>query len=213
MTIAAEDGNNFVFLANQLTHKASFLQYPDYNITSKVRDRGPDFFQGNEFSLQNYHVHAAAFILLAKWFDTLRDTGVYDNTRIIIVADHDFGGVKPLLPEDINAIITNHNPLLLFKDFNEDGEIKTDMAFMTNADTPLLAVNNLISDAKNPFTGNDLKADKEKGVNILISGPEEPKKYQGYKAFVKNSQFYHIKDNIFDKNNWTKFTNDLEGKN
>lgn len=204
LTVTAEDGNNFVFLSSQLTHKASFLQYPGYNITSKVTDRGPDFFNGDEFSLQNYHVHAAAFILLAKWFDTLRDTGIYDNTRIIIVADHDTACIKPLIPEAINSIINSNNPLLLFKDFNKNDEIITDMTFMTNADTPLLAIQDLFTNARNPFTGNELKAEKDNGVNILINGPSQPLNYQGHEAIFKDSQIYHVNDNIFDINNWTK---------
>jgi hypothetical protein len=163
LTAAVEDGNNFIFLSNQLTHKASLLQYPNYNITSKVNDCGPDFFNVDKFSLQNYHVHAAAFILLTKWFDTLREMGIYDNTRIIIVADHDTSCVKPLLPDNISKIIGAYNPLLLFKDFDKNDGIKTDLTFMTNADTPLLAIKDLISEPKNPFTGNELKTDKETG--------------------------------------------------
>ena len=35
----------------------------------------------------HYQVNMAAFLKLGEWFDYLRENGVYDNTRIIIVSD------------------------------------------------------------------------------------------------------------------------------
>ncbi|MDR0598479.1 MAG: membrane protein insertase YidC [Treponema sp.] len=206
LTKTADSGNDFILLANQLPHEELFLQYPEYKLTSQVTDFGPDFFNGDPSSLMHYHVNAASYILLARWFDALREMGVYDNTRIIIAADHDTvaygtgGNVKPLLPEIAN---NGCNPVLLAKDFSASGDIKTDPAFMTNADVPLIAVNGIIPGAKNPFTGNELKPDKENGVNILQGDFGQPRDYPGYAALDKNSHFLHVKDSIFVKENWT----------
>ena len=38
--------------------------------------------------LAHYHANAAALLRLGEWFDWMREQGVYDNTRIIIVSDH-----------------------------------------------------------------------------------------------------------------------------
>ena len=39
----------------------------------------------------HYHVNMAAYIEHGNWFDYLRENGVYDNTRIILVSDHGYG--------------------------------------------------------------------------------------------------------------------------
>jgi hypothetical protein len=54
----------------------------------------------------------------------------------------------------------------MFKDFNADGPLIIDNALMTNGDTPLLAVENIIQNPSNPLTGVPLKTRKEKGVTM-----------------------------------------------
>jgi hypothetical protein len=189
-----------------LAHKASFLQYPEYIVKKNVTDLGPDFFNGDEFSLQNYHVNAASYILLAKWFERMKVEGVYNNTRIIIVADHDTKCVKPLFSKELNTINTGYNPTFMIKDFDAVGDIKTDSTFMTNADVPYLASRNLIPEQRNPFTHKEFSMDKAGGVNILVSGAISPKTKQGYRALDPVSRFYHVHDDIFNIDNWTSFT-------
>ena len=124
-----------------------------------------DGFQLNTdsgYKMAHYQCNMASFIQLGKWFDYLKEQGVYDNTRIIIVADHGwpleqrkemiFGSI-----EEGGAIYNPcdgmaYNPLLMVKDFDSNG-FNTDVQFMTNADTPLLAMNDLIANPQNPFTG------------------------------------------------------------
>jgi hypothetical protein len=110
------------------------------------------------------------------------------------------------MPEEVDKLLSGYNPLLLVKDFYATGDVKTDMSFMTNADVPLIVTQDLISDPKNPFTGKDLKPEKENGVNILINGPTQPSGYPDYVPLNGNSDLYHVEDNIFDKKNWTRFS-------
>lgn len=193
-------------MVSNLPHSPSFLQYPDYTIESTISDFGPELFNGNITSQKHYHVNAASYLLLAKWFDELRLNNVYDNTKIIIVSDHDELVVKPLFSEELNRINTFYNPVLLVKDFNSDGDIKTDMTFMTTADVPLLALAGIIPNPVNPFTGNILKADKDNGVDIYLGGSAYTRDFPSWEALEKTSSFYHVKDNIFDEKNWTKIT-------
>ena len=53
------------------------------------------------------------------------------------------------------------NPLFLVKDFNSK-EFTISNEFMTNADTPTLAVDNLIRNPINPFTGRVVNNDEKK---------------------------------------------------
>jgi hypothetical protein len=54
----------------------------------------------------------------------------------------------------------------MVKDFDETFNLKTDNSFMTNADTPHLAAENIIKELINPFTGRELTVDKNNGVII-----------------------------------------------
>ena len=197
---------SLTIMVNNLTHSTSYLQYPDYTIATQVTNFGPGLFNGNVKSQKIYHVNAASYLLLAKWFDELKNNNVYDNTRIIIVSDHDELVVKPQLSKELNDLITFYNPILLVKDFNSKGQVLTNYDFMTTADVPLIATSGIILNPKNPFTGNNLEANKENGINIFLGGSAYIRDYQSWEALDKNSSFYHVKDNIFDINNWTKFT-------
>ena len=118
----------------------------------------------------SYHVNAASLIALGKWFDYLRELGVYDNTRIIIVADHgadfeQFDRVHDETGVDLDLFM----PLLLVKDFDRTGFTVSD-ELMTNADTPSLAVSGIIDDPKNPFTGNALDSyEKESPLKVFYT--------------------------------------------
>jgi hypothetical protein len=204
--ICDNEQGSFVCMVNNLTHSPSLLQRPDYTVVREISNFGANPFGGSPASLRYYHVNVASYILLGKWFDFLKEEGVYDNTRIIIASDHDSDVIKPGFSDSLNKINTNYNPILLFKDFDAQGDLSTDMTFMTNADVPLLAVKDLINDAANPFTGKPLKADKDGGVNIFLGGTSQTRDYPGWEALDRVSNFYHVKDDIFVEENWTKFT-------
>jgi hypothetical protein len=207
MTATSATGNTLAMMANNITHSPLLLQYPDYTIPAKITETGPDRFNGDLFGLQHYHVNAAAYMLLSTWFDTLRELGVYDNTRIIIVADHGQRNVTtPLIPADVQDFAAANNPLLLVKDFNAAGEIKTDMTFMTNADVPFLAANGIIPGMENPFTGRPLEFKKDNGVTILISASANPSDYSGPEAIKSSFRLARVKNNIFEKSNWSELT-------
>ena len=77
------------------------FQTPAYTPSVEVDNREYDRLHADRFTadgrtmevkeplhMQHYHVNMAAMLQLAAWFDSLRENGVYDNTRIIIAADH-----------------------------------------------------------------------------------------------------------------------------
>ena len=202
----SNENDTLTMFVNNLTHSPSFLQYPDYEIVSKIDNFGPERFNGNMTSQKHYHVNMASYLLLANWFNELKNNGVYDNTRIIIVSDHDEIVVKPQFSDELARINTFYNPVLLVKDFDATGNLKTDMEFMTTADVPLLATEGILSNPVNPFTGNPLVSEKEHGIDIYLGGSAYTRDFQGWEALEKTSSFYHVKDNIFDTKNWSKIT-------
>ena len=158
-----------------------------------------------------YYTNTVSLLALSRWFNYLKENGVYDNTRIIIVSDHGMGYGENATEGYDNVSLVNNNKdnyhaLLLVKDFNTSGEITTDMTFMTNADVPTLALEGIVENPKNPFTGNPVNSDaKANGVYITtddIFMPHHGK--SNYVFTVRDDLWYHVKDNIFIDSNWTQ---------
>lgn len=194
MTDISEDAsNNFLMMANDTTHTEALLQRPDYvpmahvdNSDYSEEDRHADASVFAEFAdrtlkvtdwenqVMLYHANMAALLRIADWLDYLRENGVYDNTRIILVSDHGFGlgQIEELIPYFDGQTATDleyYFPLLMVKDFNATGFTVSD-EFMTNADVPVLATNGIIDNPKNPFTGNDINSDaKNNEIQYVIS--------------------------------------------
>lgn len=158
-----------------------------------------------------YYTNTVSLLALSRWFNYLKENGVYDNTRIIIVSDHGMGyGEKSTEGYDTASLVNNnkddYHALLLVKDFNASGEIATDMTFMTNADVPTLALEGIVENPTNPFTGNPINFDaKASGVYITTDDIFMP--HHGKSDFVftvRDDLWYHVKDNIFIDSNWTQ---------
>ncbi|MDR1230973.1 MAG: YidC/Oxa1 family membrane protein insertase [Spirochaetaceae bacterium] len=202
--ITASDGGpgTLTVITNQLTHEPDFLQAPEYKPSEAVTDRGSGVYAHKA----DYHANMAAILLLSRYFDWLKDNNAYDNTRIIIVADHgwdvdiDFDG-NIVLPNGERVV--SYNPLLLFKDFDTRGPLATDRAFMTNADTPFLAVDGLIPDARNPWTGTPIQPDKANGVTITTSTLWSPDLHTKYAFKISDDEYLRVHTSIFDPANWS----------
>ena len=201
--------NTFTLINSDLPHNAGFLQYPEYTMGKQITDRGVNRFN-DEVTFMFYHTAMASLKMVGKFLDNLKENGVYDNTRVILMADHGNMYIKfPGFTASQNEIITPINPLLMFKDFGSNSEISTDKTFMTNADVPYLAVNNLIPDAKNPFTGKSLMTDyKKDGVDIYMNNWFwNPSQFKGNKAILERQpKIMHVKDDIFTESNWNSVT-------
>jgi YidC/Oxa1 family membrane protein insertase len=188
--------NTYTSIINDLPHDHIIFQYPDYIPAIDVTDTGGGPF-ANEAP---YHSNMASLLLLGKWFRFLQEQGVYDNTRIIITSDHGksvgakyTGNIQ--LPNGHS--LSAYHALLLVKDFDAHGDIVTDTDFMTNGDVPLIAMEGLIDNPINPFSGNIIKGDKENGVFVSTVGVRQ------YSA-IANDQWLHVRENIFDPDNWEK---------
>ncbi|MDR2392812.1 MAG: YidC/Oxa1 family membrane protein insertase, partial [Treponema sp.] len=86
-----------LFITNNATHDITYLQYPDYTPAQTVTDKGSGAFSESKY----YHVNSAFYLKFAEWLQELKENGVYDNTRIIIVSDHGagvdvYGSVAPI---------------------------------------------------------------------------------------------------------------------
>jgi hypothetical protein len=192
--------NTALIMTNNTTHESSFLQAPEYVPVKIVTNYGTTRFAKEAA----YHINAGSIKRLAVWFNFLKKENVYDNTRIILVSDH---GPEPNFITKIGLPINvdQFNPLLMVKDFNASGEIKTNMEFMSNADVPYLSLVNVIENPVNPFTGNEITVKaKEKPLYIAVSGSLHIKDKNGTQFELNPEKDYYIHDSIFDPKNWER---------
>ena len=137
--------------------------------------------------------------------DYLKERGVYDNTRIIIVADHGrtLGQFEDLLVSE-ELDVQGYHPVLLVKDFGEGG-FATSKEFMTNADVPAIALEGLVEQPVNPFTGTPITNEAKKGGNLLITTADLFDQNPEYTLDTDDAAWYTITgENIFDKSNWKR---------
>ena len=127
---------------------------------------------------------------------------MYDNTRIILVSDHgralnQFDELKHENGLDAEAFY----PLLMVKDFGADG-FATSEEFMTTADVPTMAMQDLVDSPVNPFTGKAVNSDEKYAHAPLIidSGQWDTSKNNG-NTFLPGD-WYRVHRGIWNKDNW-----------
>ncbi|MDR1905148.1 MAG: YidC/Oxa1 family membrane protein insertase [Treponema sp.] len=210
LTGITHTGNTYTAIYTPLTHEPILLQVPDYIPYSNITNQGNGRFADDSY----YHVNMASFLLLEKFFLFLKDEGVYDNSRIILVADHGRGSGNYenniLLPD--GSYLQLYNPLLMVKDFKReysedsltDDHLKIDNSFMTNADIVSFALKDIAVDPVNPFTNQKLQTRKADGANVATIGALSSYRHTEYKYNIENGNWLHVHTNIFDPANWKR---------
>ena len=150
----------------------------------------------------HYQVNMATMLQLGKWFDYLRENGVWDNTRIILAADHGryLYHLDSLILDD-NTDLERFYPLLMVKDFGST-EFTTSSEFMTNADVPAIATQGLLENPVNPFTGNRISSDAKQGPLYVLDSQIWNTNENNGNTYLPGRWFL-VKDSMLDKNNWT----------
>ncbi|MBE6589204.1 MAG: hypothetical protein E7643_03410 [Ruminococcaceae bacterium] len=210
--------NTFMYIANNTTHEPMLLQEPDYVPTYSVDNTVYDAENTERFTLngvtldmslpdqiRHYQTNMAVMMQIGDWLDYLREEGVYDNTRIIIVSDHgrDLKHTEKLMCQGND--LSFYFPLLLVKDFDAT-EFAVSNEFMTNADVPTLATDGLIEAPINPFTGKEINSDEKTAHDqfITTSGIHQVT-YNNGNTFLP-SGWAKVTDNLWDKSQWSFYT-------
>ena len=216
ITKVTQDGKGQVLIMdNDTTHDVDMLQEPDYVPAQNVDNREYEKANAGRFTLEgrtlkmetavqyaHYQCDMAAFLQLGAWFDTLRELGVYDNTRIILVSDHGRAlGQVPELIQDNGMDAEGFYAMLMVKDFGAT-EFTTSDEFMTVADVPTLATQGLIDNPTNPFTGNFINSeDKTAHDQYLIWSKDWDISVNNGNTFLP-ADWYTVHDDIWNRDNW-----------
>lgn len=134
--------------ANMLSHNP-YLLGPDSLVPLTREERISVAKSGDG----HYYADRHAIILVEGIVARLRAMGVYDNTRIILVSDHDNKyDDHPYLEGTVPLTANAGKPyaLLMVKDFGEAGPLRVSEQFMQGQDVPALACRDLPGVA-NPF--------------------------------------------------------------
>ncbi|MDR1257249.1 MAG: hypothetical protein LBJ86_05840, partial [Spirochaetaceae bacterium] len=127
---------------------------------------------------------------------------------IIIVSDH--GAQKDYISRRHPGVpnLYNFNPLLLVKDFDAHDPLKTDGAFMTNADVPFLAFRGQIENMVNPFTGNPVSTDAKQGpLYVAPSGGVHTGDPLSTRISLDPKQDFYVHGDVLDPASWTRVKN------
>jgi hypothetical protein len=208
LTTTTGTGNTYTAIYAHLPHDTAFLQFPGYIPSNTITDHGNGPFADDS----KYHVNIASLLLLGKFFRFLRDEGIYDNTRIILVADHGSGysDYENNITLPNGSRLQSYRPLLMVKDFSSDYDEQTekklniDSSFMTNADAIFFALKDIVENPINPFTNQRLQPQKAGGANIVTIGALNSYRHTKYKYNIGKDQWLHVHTNIFDPANWKK---------
>jgi membrane protein insertase Oxa1/YidC/SpoIIIJ len=191
-----------LLFSNETTHDSTWLNAE----TLKPTETKSAIGNGKYASNATYHSNISFYMKTGEWFDLLRKNGVYDNSRIIITADHGHP-VKNLVSDEPfpikNESKEEYNPVFLFKDFNSHGTLSVNSDFMTNADVPFFTLNGLLENPVNPFTGNPITTQpKNDGIFITRSTLSMAGSHDKYVFNIKKNQWMHLHDSLFETSNW-----------
>ena len=213
MTVLSDDYQGSLFLFdNETTH--------DITTIGKFEDSFYISDGNNKLEISTYDQAATyeSLVLsmaeLGNYMDYLKENDAYDNTRIIIVSDHgaDIQLFDELIFEDVNG--EWYNCLLMVKDFESSG-FTTDNSFMTNADVPAIALNGIVEDPVNPYTGNPIDT-LPKNEGVFVSFSDSPDEKLWNPNLNNGNTFYYDEDcvwfkitdgDIFDEDNWVPIEN------
>ncbi len=214
--IREESRGGFVMIDNDTSHEPCLLQMPDYVPADDVNNGayedssrftldGREMRMDNSFQLEHYHANMAAYLQLGKWMEYLKEQGVYDNTRIIIVSDHGrvLGQFDDLIMAD-DLDVEGYHPILLYKDFGSR-EFRISDEFMTNADVPSLALRGIEENPVNPFTGNAISEQEKEAGDLLITTSDQFDAGDGAVLDTGGAAWYRFAGiDIFDRESWKK---------
>ncbi|MBQ6830304.1 MAG: YidC/Oxa1 family membrane protein insertase [Clostridia bacterium] len=209
-----DEAGTFLMIANNAAHEDSLLQRPEYVPTPTVDNTEFDAKFGDNVTVDgkvmhlttveqkaHYQANMAVMLQLGKWMDYLREQGVYDNTKIIFVADHGFCAKQfdELIVDGHDVQI--YHPLLLVKDFDST-EFTVSDEFMTNADVPTIAFADCVENPVNPFTGNPINNDEKTAHDQYITlSLEWDTKTNNGNTFTP-SKWAKVSDDMWNKKNW-----------
>ncbi|HCM25993.1 MAG: hypothetical protein A2Z96_03125 [Spirochaetes bacterium GWB1_48_6] len=147
LSSTAESGDRLILIHTQFPHEPYGVRADG----SIIEGDFPDPKTRSFVDKRSAYYTARKFVdFMAAWISWMKESGVYDNSVIIVVADHgnNVDDHDIALPADLDNPLDRTNlsrarVLLLVKKSNENGDLKTDGRLMSNADVPSILFNTI----------------------------------------------------------------------
>jgi YidC/Oxa1 family membrane protein insertase len=140
----------------------------------------------------------------------MKETGIYDATKIVLVSDHGWYVDNPMFPRDFDKTVPKWqgwlsmagiaHPLLMVKDFGMRGNFRRSNAFLSNSDVPSI-VCSAIEACRDVEPDPTAKDNSERTLTFSITRyPPEEARAKKFDIVTK----FEVRNNIFDPHNWRK---------
>jgi YidC/Oxa1 family membrane protein insertase len=199
ITAVDSDSPTLSVITNEATHSGEDTSMYDLGLSDELLKKD-----------NAYKIDLVTLKQTGEYIKFLKESGVYDNTKIIIVSDHGIGRTNAgeYKEQKFDGYTKDHlNCVLLVKDFNSFKPFSTDNTFMTNADVPSIALHGIINNPVNPFTGNKIDSSlKAKGAVVTkcdLFMPHHSK--SEYTFTIDDDDWVLVKDNIFGDDTWSHY--------
>ena len=142
----------------------------------------------------------------------MKETGIYDVTKIVVMSDHGWYVDNPMFPRDFENSVPKGagwvpilpgivHALLLVKDFDAKGDLHRSNTFLSNSDVPSIVcatVGGCSGVGTNPILNNV----GERTLTFTIGDypPEDEEKQARFTIL----DHYEVNHNIFDPENWKR---------
>ncbi len=159
----------------------------------------------------HYYSELAVLRSIINWVEWMRSEGIYDNTRLIIAADH--GGWDSQALQDVLGLVPHRGtrgeatvnpglayPLLMVKDFGAQGPLRISDDLMSIADVPELAVAGIgdLPEAQRGTLERSTSSDRERLYASLGLSASEFSLDRRILDFLT----YRVHGSMFEKENW-----------
>ena len=199
-----ETGNYYRYVYSDGSHTGRYCGEDMQPALSQPRTPA-DFRKAHpDYNYSHYLSERAFTVKLASWLDWMRKNGVYDNTRIVVTADHGGRDSKVLFDAighvpykgRIDENVDNPGiryPLLLWKDFGSKGELRTANDLMTNGDVPDLLLRGIreLPEKYRSLDGGD------KRLRYYDSCSDSNLRQESMKCYT-----YRVEGTMFKKDAW-----------
>ena len=202
-TEAYSGEGSFILMSNKTPHQLSAWDGFDYD-----RCAYDELGLEDPARMLMYQSSAATIDALADYMRFLQDAGLYDNTRIIIASDH--GGHLNYDNLDDGLDPDCYRCTLMVKDFDSSDPYTVSHEHMSNADVPTIAMNGLIEDQTNPFTGNPMDRSLYGDGPLIVYRTDYSNPSSNPGNVFERGSWYEFSGDVYDPESWTYLYSDSD---
>ncbi|MBZ0113168.1 MAG: hypothetical protein K8J08_11945 [Thermoanaerobaculia bacterium] len=216
LTSSEATTSSFNLLWNILPHEPYYLS-KDCNPMPVQFEVPAEVFRkegyASMFAMQHANAARCSLLLVSDYFRWMKQAGVYDNTKIVIVSDHGIIGPvedhssRALRGGSTASVFVRSRSVLLVKELRTSGPLRTSEAFLTNAEVPRIVCEE-IGGCVNPYLDDKPVQTLGRDQPFVVSIVPWQFSQQKRNAFVIGKQLVLTDRDPYDRKNWREVENE-----